>query len=141
MLKTAKVAIRNELNDKYLFLKRDNKPNIDCPNMWDVVGGAIEEGEDAITALIREKNEEIGNQFGLYNIRLIKTFDMTANGLDVHTPTKVYAFHGHTSDIREVIPCKEGQYGKYFSIADILKDENLIPTIKDFITYNRDLFE
>ena len=56
----AKAFIKNKKLDKYLFVLRDDKPNIPNPNCWALIGGGIEKGEEPIEALKREVKEEIG---------------------------------------------------------------------------------
>src|SRR3972149_10379666 len=57
-----------------LLLLRDNIPTIGHPDHWNIVGGAIEEGETPEEAALREVQEEIGfrlarvSPFRLYNI-------------------------------------------------------------------------
>jgi 8-oxo-dGTP diphosphatase len=65
------------VNDKgqVLLCLRDNKPNIPCPNCWDIIGGHIEEGETPEECIGREVKEEIGktieklNFYKKYNMK------------------------------------------------------------------------
>ena len=70
----AKVFIKNEKLGKYLFVLRDNNPNIPNPNCWSLLGGGIEENELPIDALKREIIEETNIE--LYNISEIDTIDV-----------------------------------------------------------------
>ena len=45
--------------DSVLVFRRDNKNTIPFPNMLDLLGGHVEEGEDPETAVIREMAEEL----------------------------------------------------------------------------------
>lgn len=47
-----------EYEDKVLFLKRH--PSLSQGNTWGIPGGKFEEGEDAIAAVVRELQEEVG---------------------------------------------------------------------------------
>jgi len=49
------------VNDKkqVLLLLRDNKPDIPYPNMWDIPGGHVEDGETPEQCIVREMKEEI----------------------------------------------------------------------------------
>lgn len=48
----------NDLN-QVLFFLRDDIPNIKYPNMWDILGGNLEEGESPRECIIREMEEEL----------------------------------------------------------------------------------
>lgn len=48
----------NDLDQVLLFL-RDDIPNIKYPNMWDILGGNLEEGESPRECIIREMEEEL----------------------------------------------------------------------------------
>ena len=72
-LKWAGVILFNRKGELLLLL-RDNIPTIGHPDHWNIVGGAIEEGETPEEAALREVQEEIGfrlarvSPFRLYNI-------------------------------------------------------------------------
>ena len=62
-------------NGQVLLCLRDNKPDIPCPNCWDIIGGHIEEGETPEECIGREVKEEIGktveklNFYKKYNMK------------------------------------------------------------------------
>jgi len=43
-----------------LLQHRDDEPHVSDPGKWSLFGGAIEPGEDPVTAMLREVDEEIG---------------------------------------------------------------------------------
>lgn len=45
--------------DKVLLFHRDNKPGINAPDCWCLIGGGIDEGETPEQGLIREVKEEV----------------------------------------------------------------------------------
>ncbi|MEB3273134.1 MAG: NUDIX hydrolase [Prochlorothrix sp.] len=47
-------------DDRFLLQLRDNVPGIPYPGQWGFFGGHLEAGEDPITGLLRELEEEIG---------------------------------------------------------------------------------
>lgn len=60
-------------NNEVLLLLRDNKIDIPYPNMWDIPGGKVEEGESPEQALRREMMEEMSIK-NLGEIKLFKIF-------------------------------------------------------------------
>ena len=59
-------------NNEVLLLLRDNKIDIPFPNMWDIPGGKVEEGESPEQAIRREMMEELSikelGEIQLFNI-------------------------------------------------------------------------
>jgi 8-oxo-dGTP diphosphatase len=49
----------NDRKEVLLFL-RDDDPGIPYPNMWDLPGGHVEEGETPLECICREMKEEMG---------------------------------------------------------------------------------
>ncbi|NHJ86252.1 MAG: NUDIX domain-containing protein [Asgard group archaeon] len=66
-------VIENINSEKILLIKRtpDNPP----PDIWDVVGGAVEQFEDPYQALFREIEEETG----ITDISIIKALNVFSN--------------------------------------------------------------
>jgi ADP-ribose pyrophosphatase YjhB (NUDIX family) len=87
MKKSALNIIINEKGET-LFLLRAKKPF-----GWGLVGGKLDEGEDAVTACLRETFEETGIKLEASQIRLVGA-DVSANGTSLtvfetildHTP-------------------------------------------------------
>lgn len=52
------VILVNSQN-QFLIQKRTANKSY-CPNMWGLTGGSVDAGEDSLTAIIRETQEEIG---------------------------------------------------------------------------------
>jgi len=55
----ASMIFVNDENKVLLFL-RDDCEHINCPNMWDILGGQIEANETPEECIVREIKEEIG---------------------------------------------------------------------------------
>lgn len=120
----AKVFIKNRKLDKYLFVLRDDKPDIPNPNCWSLIGGGIEEGEEPIEALEREVKEEIGIE--LYNIKKIGIIEVP---LKLQDETKIvlgHIFLGYTDIETKDLKLEEGQKVEYFTLDEIQKKKNLV---------------
>ncbi len=92
-----------------LLLLRDDKPDIPYPNMWDIPGGHVEDGETPEQCIVREMKEEMDlnlEEFELFSImefvdRIEYTFWKKAN-LDI-----------------EKITLHEGQQIKWFTESEV----------------------
>ena len=67
---------------RYLFLLRTQKRH---KNSWGLVGGGVETGESVVEALLREIQEEIGNNFTNNKIIPLEQFTSDDNGFVYHT--------------------------------------------------------
>ena len=68
-------------NNEVLLLLRDDNPEIPFPNMWDLPGGKVENGETPEMAIRREMNEELGiSDLGTINLfKIITSEKITDN--------------------------------------------------------------
>jgi len=57
-----------------LLCLRDDKPQIPCPNCWDIIGGHVEQGETPRQCIVREVKEELGRD--IKNLNFYKKTDM-----------------------------------------------------------------
>ena len=101
-------------NNEVLLLLRDNKIDIPFPNMWDIPGGKVEEGESPEKAIRREMMEEISIK-NLGEINLFKI--ITSENLTDHIFWKKLDLNPHEIDL------KEGQRIEYFNLDRIRKSE------------------
>ena len=68
------------INDRQevLLLLRDDIPGIPCPNMWDLPGGHVEEGETPRECILREIKEEMGLELeGIASYSVVEFEDRT----------------------------------------------------------------
>jgi 8-oxo-dGTP diphosphatase len=92
-----------------LLLLRDDKPGIPYPNMWDIPGGHVDDGETPEQCIVREMKEEMDlnlEEFQLLSVmefvdRIEYTFWKKAN-LDIQS-----------------IKLHEGQQIKWFTEAEV----------------------
>jgi len=101
-------------NNEVLLLLRDNKVDIPFPNMWDIPGGKVEEGESPEQALRREMMEEMSIK-NLGEIKLFKIF--TSENLTDNI------FWKRLDLYPEEIDLKEGQVLGYFDLKNIQETE------------------
>ena len=103
------VNVQNEV----LLALRDDIPSIPYPNMWDVLGGHIEEGETPEQCITREMKEELDLDIGKFQLFLITEFpDRTE-----------YTFWRRADfDIAHII-LTEGQCLKWFTEHEIKNTE------------------
>lgn len=130
-----KVFIKNEALGKFLFLLRDNDPNIPGPNCWSLVGGGIEENETPTEALEREVFEEIN--IPIFDLRLIlqMTAEDKVNGKVF--PVYRYIFSAKINASQDEITLTEGQKASFFTLEEIVNDEKVCPGLKKLIINNR----
>ena len=97
-------------NNHVLLLLRDNKVDIPFPNMWDIPGGRVENGEIPEDTIRREMNEEMGI-YDLGEIELFKIY--TSENLTD------YIFWKRIDLNTAEIDLKEGQRIEYFDLERI----------------------
>lgn len=96
-------------NDHVLLFLRDNIPSIPFPNCWDILGGHIEEGETPEQCIVREMQEEIGQN--IENLQVFNMYDMKDR--------MEYTFWKKANLDISKISLTEGQKLKWFSEEEI----------------------
>ena len=114
-------------NNEILFVLRDNNKNILYPNMWNLLGGSIENNETPEKAIIREVKEELS--LNLENPKLYKITEF---------PNKTEYTYWQRINITEEELNKsltEGQRVRWFSKKELEKTKiafNLNPLVEKF---------
>jgi 8-oxo-dGTP pyrophosphatase MutT (NUDIX family) len=109
--------------DSKLFqgMKAEGKGGVysDC---WHIPGGGVDEGEDKITALIREIKEETGIDISLYKIELVDNFGKGES-------EKIL------KDTEEKVLCKMNFYVYKIAIDDKYASEIKVELNDDLVKY------
>lgn len=101
-------------NNEVLLILRDDKVDIPFPNMWDIPGGKVEEGETPEEAIRREMIEELSiRDLGEINLFKIITSENITD----------YIFWKRLDLNLEEIDLNEGQRIEYFDLERIKKTE------------------
>ncbi|MBL7021864.1 NUDIX domain-containing protein [Patescibacteria group bacterium] len=131
--KGAKIFVKNEMLDEYLFILRDDNPDIIEPDTWGLLGGGMKKGENPMEAIKRELKEEIDIEVN--NIRQIRSRKITH---EVHG--RIFEIEGYyfigTTDTYDLsnIKLNEGQRADFFSLEEIMKQPNISQSIEELIS-------
>ena len=110
-------------NNTILLQLRDEKAPT-YPGMWGLFGGAIEAGEKAIQAAVREVREELG--INLREGDLVLLLEINSGNDNFHVFKSKFPWN--LKDIK----LDEGQDMKFFSREEISQLNNLVPLLKQF---------
>jgi 8-oxo-dGTP diphosphatase len=108
MAPSTSIILENEKGEVLLML-RDDKPTIQFPNQWVLVGGAGEEGETPEDGIRRELMEELELQID--SVTLFKRYEWQEK--------TEYVYHARVTLDSETQPLHEGQRVQYFSKSEI----------------------
>lgn len=134
-----KVFIKNEALGKYLFLLRDNNPNIPGPNCWSLVGGGIEENETPSVALEREVREEIN--IPIFDLQLVHQMIAKDNVNGEVIEVYRHIFSAKTNASIDEIILTEGQKASFFTLDEIVSDEKVCKGLKNLILKYKNVIE
>ena len=102
--KGTSIIFVNDLK-QILLLLRDDKPDIPYPNMWDIPGGHVEDGETPEQCIVREMKEEM--DLNLEEFQLLSVIEFTDR--------VEYTFWKKANLDIEKINLNEGQQLKWFT--------------------------
>lgn len=122
----AKIALL--CDGQVLTILRDDKPDIPFPDMWDLAGGGREGDETPFECTQREVFEELGISISSDSVIWCKAYQGVIN------PQKTSIFMvGQISQeqINQIIFGDEGQGWKMMPLSDWLKDETVMPQLRE----------
>ena len=99
------------VNDKkqVLLLLRDDKPDIPYPNMWDIPGGHVDDGETPEQSIVREMKEEM--DLNLEDFHLLSVMEFVDR--------VEYTFWKKANLDIQSITLHEGQKLKWFTESEV----------------------
>ena len=112
-------------NGHYLLQHRDNVPDIWYPGHWGCFGGAVDEGEDPLSALHRELYEEI--EFKPQKVAYFTRFDFDLTEIGMRRFYRIFYVIPMTADDRTRIILHEGQAVDAFSGETIISKLKVTP--------------
>lgn len=131
MNKWVKAMVKHLPTGKYIFILRDDEPNIPQPNTRSMIWWWMEDGEDRKTALIREAEEELG--IHLDNLHLLFEKDVYRK-----IQWKTITVHGHyviatTNESLDNKKLTEWQKFELMDIDEIKTREKLSASVSFFL--------
>lgn len=111
---------------KLLVYRRDNKPDLIFPDMWDFPGGGREGREAPEECVLRELQEE-------FSIKIPASRLVYKMHLTNHLCTGMSYFFvasGRQTEIEQIVFGDEGQYWQLMDVDDFLKSADAIPMLK-----------
>ncbi len=117
-----KVALFDDQRRILVFL-RDDKPNIESPNMWDLPGGGREGNESPECCVLRELHEEFGLSFSEDRLLYKRRYHRE------HKGRSAYFFVGSISsmEIDSISFGDEGQQWTMMPVELYLDDPQVVP--------------
>jgi 8-oxo-dGTP pyrophosphatase MutT (NUDIX family) len=121
----AVAAIISVEGSGYLMQLRDDIPGIFYPGHWGLFGGAIESGETAEEALVRELEEELALNVVEFQRFTEMTFDFSYAG--VGTLKRVFFELIVPKQVMADLRLGEGREMRLFSVPEVLGDIRVVP--------------
>jgi 8-oxo-dGTP diphosphatase len=103
-------------NDRgeFLLQQRDDKPGLPYPNTWNPFGGQLEPGEDPLTGILRELEEELE----LTDVTLVQWTEFRCPVRSTPEMDVIhFSFHGRIDDDLSRLALHEGQAMAFFAPA------------------------
>jgi 8-oxo-dGTP pyrophosphatase MutT (NUDIX family) len=132
----AVAAILVDTDGRYLLQLRDDVPHIWYPAHWGAFGGSVEAGEDELTALQRELEEEL--ELPVTETRELVRFDFDMRPLGLQSYFRSYYEIGVTTVQANSLVLHEGTEMRWFTGSEAL-NLKLVPydSFALFLHYQR----
>lgn len=118
-------AVLNSTDGRYLMQLRDNKPGLALRDHWALFGGAVEDGESGLEAVVREIREEL--TYELPNCKWFHEAVYVLPRVRKRVVRKAYYLTVFdASDVDRMILC-EGAQLKLMSLEELLQLRNIAP--------------
>jgi 8-oxo-dGTP pyrophosphatase MutT (NUDIX family) len=112
-------------NERYLLQLRSQKSGIFYPGHWGLFGGAVDDGENANQALVRELREELGIKVS--DVRYFTEFNFDFGFSGHGRVWRRYYKISVTARMTETMVLGEGSEMRTFTACDILGLPRLVP--------------
>jgi len=118
-------------NNKVLLLKRSDTAK-NFPGFWIGPGGHVDDGEDVLTAAIREVNEETGVLIDEQSIKLkVLSFH---HHIDKNQVWIEYLFRATINKVIETSDTNEG-ITKWFDVSEVANLKNIFPPTEHYFNH------
>lgn len=135
------ILIVNSEHDKTLLQKRCESKDL-YPNTWDIaVGGHISAGEDDVTSVKRELEEELGLNSSHYELKFIEKNQekLNNNGVISNEYVSIFVVYADINVNDIVLQEEEVSEIKWCSKEELnsfIKDNNIIPHVREYEILN-----
>ncbi len=123
----AKVALF--VDDQLLVYRRDNKPDIPFPDMWDLPGGGRENGESGAACVARETYEEFGIRVDVTALDYVQHYENWRGS----SSRRALFFVGRLSrtQVAGIVFGDEGQHWQTMAVTDFLQSDEAVPHLQE----------
>jgi len=117
-------------NNKILLFKRSDDSKV-FPGFWSIPGGHVDEGEDVLTAIIREVKEETGIDVSSKNVKL--KYHALHNHLDRDEMWIIFGFRVDVDQNYDVVNTHEGD-SEWIDL-DKLQEMEIFPPVAYYLKH------
>ncbi len=123
----AKVALFAD--DQLLVYRRDNKPDIPFPDMWDLPGGGRENEESGAACVARETHEEFGISIDAGALEFVQHYENWRGA----SSKRALFFVGQLSQeqVAAIVFGEEGQHWKMMEASEFLASNQAVPHLQE----------